>query len=68
MGTIGVTQTPGPRDRQAARKPRCGVRGRAGAGQRGPGRPGQLLILAGGPAAAADAVGPASGITGRKTV
>jgi len=67
MGTIGVTQTPGIRDRLAARKPGA-VFADAPVPGSNPAGPGQLLILASGPAAAADTVGPVSGITGRKTV
>jgi 3-hydroxyisobutyrate dehydrogenase len=66
MATIGVTETLGIRDRLAARKPGA-VFADAPVPGKDPAGPGQLLILASGPAAAADTVGPVFDIIGRKT-
>jgi NAD binding domain of 6-phosphogluconate dehydrogenase len=68
MGTIGVTQTPGIRDRLAARKPGAVFADAPVPGSKEPAGPGQLLTLASGPAAAADTVGPVFDIIGRNTV
>ncbi|HET9971730.1 MAG TPA: NAD(P)-binding domain-containing protein [Streptosporangiaceae bacterium] len=68
MGTIGVTETLGIGDRLAARKPGAVFVDAPVPGCKDPAERGQVLLLASGPAAAADTVGPVSGIIGRKTV
>lgn len=68
MATIGVTETPGIRDRLAARTPGAVFADAPVPGSKDPAGPGQLLILASGPAAAPGTAGPVSGIIGRKTV
>jgi 3-hydroxyisobutyrate dehydrogenase len=68
MSTIGVTETPGIRDRLAARKPGAVFADAPAPGSKDPAGRGQLLLLASGPAAAAGTVGTVSGIIGRKTV
>jgi 3-hydroxyisobutyrate dehydrogenase len=68
MGTIGVEATLRIRDRLAAQRPDVIFLDAPVSGSKGPAEQGQLLILASGPAAAADAVRPVFGILGRKTV
>jgi 3-hydroxyisobutyrate dehydrogenase len=68
MSTIGVTETLGTRDHLAARKPGAVFVDAPVPGSKDPADRGQLLILASGPAAAADTVGPVFDIIGRKTV
>jgi 3-hydroxyisobutyrate dehydrogenase len=68
MGTIGVEATLRIRDRLAAQRPGVLFVDAPVSGSKGPAEQGQLLILASGPAAAADPVGPVFGILGRKTV
>jgi 3-hydroxyisobutyrate dehydrogenase len=68
MGTIGVEATRRIRDRLAVQRPAVMFVDAPVSGSKGPAEQGQLLILASGPAAAADAVGPVFGILGRKTV
>ena len=68
MGTIGVEATRRINDRLAAQRPAVMFVDAPVSGSKGPAEQGQLLILASGPAAAADAVGPVFGVLGRKTV
>jgi 3-hydroxyisobutyrate dehydrogenase len=68
MGTIGVEATLRIRDRLAAQRPGVLFVDAPVSGSKGPAEQGQLLILASGPAAAADRVGPVFGVLGRKTV
>ena len=68
MGTIGVEGTIATRDRLAARRPDVVFVDAPVSGSKGPAEQGRLLILASGPAAAADAVGPVFAAIGRKTV
>jgi 3-hydroxyisobutyrate dehydrogenase len=68
MGTIGVEGTLRIRDRLAARRPGVMFVDAPVSGSKGPAEQGQLLILASGPAAAADAVRPVFDVIGRKTV
>jgi 3-hydroxyisobutyrate dehydrogenase len=68
MGTIGVEATVRIRDRLAAQRPRVTFADTPVSGSKGPAEQGHLLILASGPAAAADVLGPVFGILGRKTV
>jgi 3-hydroxyisobutyrate dehydrogenase len=68
MGTIGITQTLAIRDQMAARRPGVAFVDAPVSGSKGPAEQGQLLILASGPAAAADTVGPVFDVIGRKTV
>jgi 3-hydroxyisobutyrate dehydrogenase len=68
MGTIGVEATVRMRDRLASRRPGVMFVDAPVSGSKGPAQQGQLLILASGPAAAADAVGPVFDVIGRKTV
>ncbi|HJY61978.1 MAG TPA: NAD(P)-dependent oxidoreductase [Streptosporangiaceae bacterium] len=68
MGTIGVEATLRIRDRLAAQRPGVMFLDAPVSGSKGPAEQGQLLILASGPAAAADAVGPVFDVIGRKTV
>jgi len=68
MGTIGVEATLRIRDRLAAQQPGVMFVDAPVSGSKGPAEQGQLLILASGPAAAADAVRPVFDILGRKTV
>jgi 3-hydroxyisobutyrate dehydrogenase len=68
MGTIGVESTQRIRDRLAAQRPAVTFVDAPVSGSKGPAEQGQLLILASGPAAAADRVGPVFDILGRKTV
>ncbi len=68
MGTIGVEATRRIRDRLAAQRPGVMFVDAPVSGSKGPAEQGQLLILASGPAAAADPVRPVFGILGRKTV
>ncbi len=68
MGTIGITETAAIRDKMAARRPGVAFVDAPVSGSKGPAEQGQLLILASGPAAAADTVGPVFDVIGRKTV
>ena len=68
MGTIGVEATLRIKDRLAAQRPGVLVVDAPVSGSKGPAEQGQLLILASGPATAADAVGPVFDVIGRKTV
>jgi 3-hydroxyisobutyrate dehydrogenase len=68
MGTIGVEATLRIKDRLAAQRPGVPFVDAPVSGSKGPAEQGQLLILASGPAAAADAVGPVFDVIGRKTV
>ena len=68
MGTIGVEATLRIRDRLAGQRPGVMFVDAPVSGSKGPAEQGQLLILASGPAAAADAVGPVFDVIGRKTV
>jgi 3-hydroxyisobutyrate dehydrogenase len=68
MGTIGVEATLRIKDRLAAQRPGVLFLDAPVSGSKGPAEQGQLLILASGPAAAADVVGPVFDVIGRKTV
>jgi 3-hydroxyisobutyrate dehydrogenase len=68
MGTIGVAATRRIAGRLAAQRPGVTFVDAPVSGSKGPAEQGQLLILASGPAAAADRVGPVFDILGRKTV
>src|SRR5277367_508881 len=68
MGTIGVQATLRIRDRLAAQRPGVMFVDAPVSGSKGPAEQGQLLILASGPAAAADSVRPVFDVIGRKTV
>ncbi len=68
MGTIGVEATLRIADLLAARRPGVMFVDAPVSGSKGPAEQGQLLILASGPAAAADAVRPVFDTIGRKTV
>ena len=68
MGTIGVEATLRIRDRLAAQRPGVMFVDAPVSGSKGPAEHGQLLILASGPAAAADPVRPVFDVIGRKTV
>jgi 3-hydroxyisobutyrate dehydrogenase len=68
MGTIGVEATVRIRDRLAGQRPGVLFVDAPVSGSKGPAEQGQLLILASGPAAAADVLGPVFGVLGRKTV
>ncbi len=68
MGTIGVEATKRIGDRLAAQRPGVMFVDAPVSGSKGPAEQGQLLILASGPAAAADAVRPVFDVIGRKTV
>ena len=68
MGTIGVEATLRIKDRLAAQRPGVMFVDAPVSGSKGPAEQGQLLILASGPAVAADAAQPVFDILGRKTV
>ncbi|HEY0687401.1 MAG TPA: NAD(P)-dependent oxidoreductase [Kribbella sp.] len=68
MGTIGVEATLRMKDRLAASRPGVRFVDAPVSGSKGPAEQGQLLILAAGPAGAADAVEPVFDVIGRKTV
>ena len=68
MGTIGVEATLRIRDRLAAQRPGVMFVDAPVSGSKGPAEQGQLLILASGPAAAADVLRPVFDVIGRKTV
>jgi 3-hydroxyisobutyrate dehydrogenase len=68
MGTIGVEATRRIGDRLAAQRPGITFVDAPVSGSKGPAEQGQLLILASGPAAAADQLRPVFDILGRKTV
>jgi 6-phosphogluconate dehydrogenase-like protein len=63
-----ASQTLGIRDRLAASKPGVVFVDAPVPGSKDPAERGQLLLLASGPAAAADTAGPVFDIIGRKTV
>jgi 3-hydroxyisobutyrate dehydrogenase len=68
MGTIGVEATLRIGDRLAAQRPGVMFVDAPVSGSKGPAEQGQLLILASGPAAAADEVRTVFDVIGRKTV
>ena len=68
MGTIGVEATLSIGERLALKRPDVMFVDAPVSGSKGPAEQGQLLILASGPAAAADALRPVFGVLGRKTV
>jgi len=68
MGTIGVEAILRIKDQLAARRPGVMFVDAPVSGSKGPAEQGQLLILASGPAAAADVVAPVFDVIGRKTV
>jgi 3-hydroxyisobutyrate dehydrogenase len=68
MGTIGVEATQRIRERLAGERPSVMLVDAPVSGSKGPAEQGQLLILASGPAAAADRVDPVFDVLGRKTV
>jgi 3-hydroxyisobutyrate dehydrogenase len=68
MGTIGVEATLRTRDGLAARRPGVMFVDAPVSGSKGPAQQGELLILASGPNAAAEAVSPVFDVLGRKTV
>jgi 3-hydroxyisobutyrate dehydrogenase len=68
MGTIGVEATVRIRDRLAERRSGVMFVDAPVSGSKGPAEQGQLLILASGPAEAAEVLRPVFGILGRKTV
>jgi 3-hydroxyisobutyrate dehydrogenase len=68
MGTVGVEATVRFGERLAAQRPGVLFVDAPVSGSKGPAEQGQLLILASGPAAAADRVDPVFAILGRKTV
>jgi 3-hydroxyisobutyrate dehydrogenase len=68
MGTIGIPETHRIRDQLASRRPGVVFVDAPVSGSKGPAENGQLLILASGPAAAADAVRPVFDVIGRKTI
>ena len=68
MGTIGVEATLRIGERLDAQRPAVMFVDAPVSGSKGPAEQGQLLILASGPAAAADALRPVFGVLGRKTV
>src|SRR5256714_962305 len=68
MGTIGVEATLRAKDQLAALRPDIMFVDAPVSGSKGPAQQGQLLILASGPVAAADAVRPVFDVLGRQTV
>jgi 3-hydroxyisobutyrate dehydrogenase len=68
MGTIGIEATQRIRDRLAAERPGVVFVDAPVSGSKGPAEQGQLLILASGPAPAADRLRPVFDVLGRKTV
>jgi 3-hydroxyisobutyrate dehydrogenase len=68
MGTIGVEATLRIGDRLAKQRPGVMFVDAPVSGSKGPAEQGQLLILASGPAAAADPLRPVFDVLGRKTV
>ncbi len=68
MGTIGVEATLRIGERLALKRPDVMFVDAPVSGSKGPAERGQLLILASGPAAAADALRPVFDVLGRKTV
>jgi 3-hydroxyisobutyrate dehydrogenase len=68
MGTIGVEATQRIGDRLAGERPSVMLVDAPVSGSKGPAEQGQLLILASGPAAAAERVDPVFDVLGRKTV
>jgi 3-hydroxyisobutyrate dehydrogenase len=68
MGTIGVEATVRTGDRLAALRPGVMFVDAPVSGSKGPAEHGELLILASGPTAAADALRPVFDVLGRKTV
>ena len=68
MGTIGVPETLSIRDQLAAHRPGVLFVDAPVSGSKGPAEQGQPLILASGPATAAEVTGPVFDVIGRKTV
>jgi 3-hydroxyisobutyrate dehydrogenase len=68
MGTIGVAATTGIAGRLGQLRPDVTLVDAPVSGSKGPAETGQLLILASGPAAAQQVVGPVFSAIGRKTV
>ena len=68
MGTIGVEATLRIGERLALKRPDVMLVDAPVSGSKGPAEQGQLLILASGPAATADALRPVFDVLGRKTV
>ena len=68
MGTIGVEATLGIRERLGKLRPDVMFVDAPVSGSKGPAERGQLLILASGPAAAAEIVGPVFSVIGGRTV
>jgi 3-hydroxyisobutyrate dehydrogenase len=68
MGTIGVEGTLRIGEQLASKRPDVMFVDAPVSGSKGPAEQGQLLILASGPAAAADALRPVFDVLGRKTV
>ncbi len=68
MGTIGVEATLRIGEQLASKRPGVMLVDAPVSGSKGPAEQGQLLILASGPAAAADALRPVFDVLGRKTV
>jgi 3-hydroxyisobutyrate dehydrogenase len=68
MGTIGVEATLRIGERLASKRPDVMFVDAPVSGSKGPAEQGQLLILASGPTAAADALRPVFDVLGRKTV
>jgi 3-hydroxyisobutyrate dehydrogenase len=68
MGTIGVEATRRIGDRLAAQRPGVMFVDAPVSGSKGPAEQGQLLILASGPAEAAEVTAPVFDVIGRKTV
>jgi 3-hydroxyisobutyrate dehydrogenase len=68
MGTIGVETTLRIGERLASKRPGVMFVDAPVSGSKGPAQQGQLLILASGPPAAADALRPVFDVLGRKTV
>jgi 3-hydroxyisobutyrate dehydrogenase len=68
MGTVGVEATVRFGERLAAQRPGVVFVDAPVSGSKGPAEQGQLLILASGPAAAADRLDPVFAVLGRKTV
>jgi 3-hydroxyisobutyrate dehydrogenase len=68
MGTIGIEATLRAKDRLATLRPGVMFVDAPVSGSKGPAQQGQLLILASGPAVAADVLRPVFDVLGRKTV
>jgi 3-hydroxyisobutyrate dehydrogenase len=68
MGTIGLAETTGIASRLGQQRPDVMFVDAPVSGSKGPAEAGQLLILASGPPAAAEALGPVFSAIGRRTV